>query len=337
MPFYLNEQTMSENNLHLNFSILDSDMNFEPFIPYYGMKKVNVLIKKMGLEFGELVISNRDTIEIEFNPSNGFMIKKKHYGSFEETTYDYNIPKIISTGIDFRNNEETHRVKIELLEDRIRTHTSIKGSTYGGMSMSTKYLFDLYGKVIKKSTQLLNFDERVTDYKYDNDNFIIEQWGKKLDLKVKEQDYINEKSDSILIIHTVENEILNELIIFNNYLLKINKYNKDKMQLSQVIECSYYLNNGKIFNITKLDKHSMSIRKLAGSIRIKTNEKPNLQSLDGLIIETAVRMGGMAFVTINGQTFKEGDLINDALIEKIEDTQITFKVGKTRIIKEVGK
>jgi uncharacterized protein YlzI (FlbEa/FlbD family) len=45
----------------------------------------------------------------------------------------------------------------------------------------------------------------------------------------------------------------------------------------------------------------------------------------------------VAFVTINGQTFKEGDLINDALIEKIEDTQITFKVGKTRIIKEVGK
>ena len=47
-------------------------------------------------------------------------------------------------------------------------------------------------------------------------------------------------------------------------------------------------------------------------------------------------MGEKAFVTINGQTFQEGDLINDALIEKIENEQITFKVGKTTIIKDVG-
>ena len=65
-------------------------------------------------------------------------------------------------------------------------------------------------------------------------------------------------------------------------------------------------------------------------------EKAGLTTLDGLVIETAVRMGEKAFVTINGQTFREGDLINDALIEKIENEQITFKVGKTRIIKDVG-
>ena len=65
-------------------------------------------------------------------------------------------------------------------------------------------------------------------------------------------------------------------------------------------------------------------------------EQAGLTTLDGLIIETAVRMGEKAFVTINGQTFKEGDLINNALIEKIENEQITFKVGKTRIIKDVG-
>ena len=65
-------------------------------------------------------------------------------------------------------------------------------------------------------------------------------------------------------------------------------------------------------------------------------EQAGLTTLDGLIIETAVRMGEKAFVTINGQTFKEGDIINDALIEKIENEQITFKVGKTRIIKDVG-
>ena len=69
---------------------------------------------------------------------------------------------------------------------------------------------------------------------------------------------------------------------------------------------------------------------------IDIDEEAGLTSLDGLVIETAVRMGEKAFVTINGQTFREGDLINDALIEKIENEQITFKVGKTRIIKDVG-
>ena len=82
-------------------------------------------------------------------------------------------------------------------------------------------------------------------------------------------------------------------------------------------------------------------------ITISRQEKPRVEkkeltetaaitSLDGLIIETAIRMGEKAFVTINGQTFQEGDLINDALIEKIENEQITFKVGKTKIIKDVG-
>ena len=66
------------------------------------------------------------------------------------------------------------------------------------------------------------------------------------------------------------------------------------------------------------------------------SEDAGLATLDGLIIKTAVVMGEKAFVTINGQIFREGDLINDALIEKIENEQITFKVGKTRIIKDVG-
>ena len=69
---------------------------------------------------------------------------------------------------------------------------------------------------------------------------------------------------------------------------------------------------------------------------IEKVEQPVFTSLDGLIIETAIRMGDKAFVTINGQTFTEGDLINDALIEKIENEHITFKIGKTRIIKDVG-
>ena len=69
---------------------------------------------------------------------------------------------------------------------------------------------------------------------------------------------------------------------------------------------------------------------------IVKEETFELNALDRLNIETAVRMGEKAFVTINGKTFREGDLINDALIEKIENEQITFKIGTTRIIKNVG-
>ena len=75
---------------------------------------------------------------------------------------------------------------------------------------------------------------------------------------------------------------------------------------------------------------------VAAEQEAEIEEQAGLTTLDGLVIETAVRMGEKAFVTINGQTFREGDLINEALIEKIENEQITFKIGKTRIIKDVG-
>ena len=338
--------------MQLNFSILHSDINFKSFLPYYGLEKVDVLIKKMGLEFGELAILERDTIKINFNPLNGFMIKKKHYGSFSETTYEYNNSKLISKTIDFRNNEELHRTKIELLDDRIRTHISFKSSSFSGMSMNDKYLFDLSGKVIKKSTQLNNFDETVTDYKYDKNNFIIEQWGKTLGPIVKEQDFINEKSDSILIVHNIKEGILNELIFFDNYLLKVNKYNHRKMQLIEAIECSYNLNNGKVVNVKKLDKHSILIKKLSDSIKIKTNEKLNVQSLDKSIIdsetprmtdfemlkiESVAKLDDKVYVIINGKRYEEGDRIDRYIIEDIYDDRVVFLLGDTRVLKGVGK
>lgn len=76
---------------------------------------------------------------------------------------------------------------------------------------------------------------------------------------------------------------------------------------------------------------------LPKKVEVKLESKSfELSSIDRLVIETAVRMGDKAFVTINGQTYSEGDLINDALIEKIENEEVTFRVGKTRIIKDVG-
>jgi len=92
-----------------------------------------------------------------------------------------------------------------------------------------------------------------------------------------------------------------------------------------------------VYEPPKISKRSKATPKLEiEKLEIQINDNAVFSNLDGLIIETAVRMGEKAFVTINGQTFTEGDLINDALIEKIENEQITFKIGKTRIIKDVG-
>tara|TARA_X000000950_G_scaffold86857_1_gene109367 strand:+ start:166 stop:747 length:582 start_codon:yes stop_codon:yes gene_type:complete len=90
------------------------------------------------------------------------------------------------------------------------------------------------------------------------------------------------------------------------------------------------------FSEPKTINTSISPSQSAEIIQIEENKNLELNSLDRLNIETAVRMGEKAFVTINGKTFREGDLIKDALIEKIENEQVTFRIGTTKIIKNVG-
>ena len=65
-------------------------------------------------------------------------------------------------------------------------------------------------------------------------------------------------------------------------------------------------------------------------------EKNELSGVDNLNIETIARVGQKVFVIINGQRLKEGDLINNLLIESIDNQKITFKMGNTTIIKDVG-
>ena len=68
-------------------------------------------------------------------------------------------------------------------------------------------------------------------------------------------------------------------------------------------------------------------------IVIQENE---LTGVDNLNIQTIARVGEKVFVIINGQRLKEGDLINNLLIESIDNQKITFKMGNTTIIKDVG-
>lgn len=65
-------------------------------------------------------------------------------------------------------------------------------------------------------------------------------------------------------------------------------------------------------------------------------EENELSGVDNLNIETIARVGQKVFVIINGQRLKEGDLINNLLIESIDNQKITFKMGNTTIIKDVG-
>ena len=61
-----------------------------------------------------------------------------------------------------------------------------------------------------------------------------------------------------------------------------------------------------------------------------------ISDLDDLRIESVAKLGEQVVVIINGQRFREGDRINNLLIESIKNQKITFLMGKTRIIKVVG-
>ena len=78
---------------------------------------------------------------------------------------------------------------------------------------------------------------------------------------------------------------------------------------------------------------SEQIEESIPEIIIQENE---LTGVEGLNIQTVARVGEKVFVIINGQRLREGDLINNLLIESIDNQKITFKMGNTTIIKDVG-
>ena len=67
-----------------------------------------------------------------------------------------------------------------------------------------------------------------------------------------------------------------------------------------------------------------------------TFQEEELTGVESLNIETVASVGEKVFVIINGQRLREGDLINNLLIESIDNQKITFKMGNTTIIKDVG-
>ena len=61
-----------------------------------------------------------------------------------------------------------------------------------------------------------------------------------------------------------------------------------------------------------------------------------MSDLGQLKIESVMKLGEKVLVIINGQSFTEGETVNNILIESIESKKITFRMGNKRVIKDVG-
>ena len=79
--------------------------------------------------------------------------------------------------------------------------------------------------------------------------------------------------------------------------------------------------------------------------KIKDEQKKNvsevettqaMSDLEQLKIESVMKLGEKVLVIINGQSFREGETVNNILIESIESKKITFRMGNKRVIKDVG-
>ena len=137
---------------------------------------------------------------------------------------------------------------------------------------------------------------------------------------IKEKWTLSNDSESTFYPNPVS--MINKIINSNKFAAEVTPYNENSITA--------------VFSTEGL-KHAI---KSIGEDCLLTQDIPKTSydknSFDRLIIETAVKMGNKAFVTINGQTFKEGDLINGALIKKIENKKITFEVGGQQLTKYVN-
>ena len=65
-------------------------------------------------------------------------------------------------------------------------------------------------------------------------------------------------------------------------------------------------------------------------------KQSDIQGVTDLKIESVAVIGETAIVIINGIRYREGDRISSLTIDKIEPNKITFRSGRTQIIRDVG-
>ena len=69
---------------------------------------------------------------------------------------------------------------------------------------------------------------------------------------------------------------------------------------------------------------------------IEADKSILLKNLERFNVEIVAEFNNDKVVLIDGKRFRQGEFLNDILIETIENDQITFKMGNTRVIKSVG-
>ena len=69
---------------------------------------------------------------------------------------------------------------------------------------------------------------------------------------------------------------------------------------------------------------------------IEADKSILLKNLERYNVEIVAEFNNDKVVLIDGKRFRQGEFLNDILIETIENDQITFKMGNTRVIKSVG-
>ena len=65
-------------------------------------------------------------------------------------------------------------------------------------------------------------------------------------------------------------------------------------------------------------------------------KQSSIRGVNALKIESVAIIGETSIVIINGYRYREGDTVNNLIIEKIEREKITFRSGKSLIIRDVG-
>ena len=91
--------------------------------------------------------------------------------------------------------------------------------------------------------------------------------------------------------------------------------------------------------VEQRDEITMSPERTTGGQGKNVSEMEAAQAmsdLEQLKVESVMELGEKVVVMINGQSFTEGETVNNILIESIESKKITFRMGNKRIIKDVG-
>ena len=91
--------------------------------------------------------------------------------------------------------------------------------------------------------------------------------------------------------------------------------------------------------IEQIDKITVTPEKIKGPQGMNISEISTTQAMSDLgqlKIESVMKLGEKVLVIINGQSFREGETVNNMLIESIESKKITFRMGNKRVIKDVG-